>query len=466
MRAIISSVIARPLEMLLFLTILLSVALIMTTPYYYLAVVVPLAVVFLMMSTRKPIFVYYLIVILIPFGAYRTLSEAGHIKIHYIFAVILIMYLLFKAFHARRLPFELKGNLWLFITLLYMVTLVTALYSPYPDDAFRNMVQLSAAVAFITIGMYFIDKDALFKHLPPIVVYSITLSSFLGVIGYLFNISLFAQKTEVEGEFKRSTGGSMDPNNTALIILFALPLIAEMLTRAKRQAYKLLYVAFYVINMMAMYYTWSRSGAMVGILVTVIIFLRHAKKINVNLIFLQIFLVLLIGAIVMGALPQKYMAHFVKITESSQDASIERRGTYVTVAMDAFMKHPFMGTGLGTFHDIYAETDIARKFSRSGEDLHRMAHNTYLEYLVGLSAIGLLCFIALELRVLLNFYAARKNFLKNGEVEYASYAGAYMFSFITCIVYLLMFSEPYHKVLLLSVSLSHAAYRLSLEKKQ
>ncbi|MBF0457462.1 MAG: O-antigen ligase family protein [Nitrospirae bacterium] len=466
MRALISSVIARPLESLLYITVLLTVAIIMTTPYYYVALIVPLLVLFIMMSNRKPAYVYYMIVFLIPFGAYRTLSEAGHIKIHYLLAVILILYLLFKSFNMRHLPSELKSNLWPFMISLYVVTILTAMYSPYPEDAYPMLAQFAAAIAFITIGMYFIDKEALVKQIPAIVVYSVTLSSFLGVIGYLFNIALFAQKTEVEGEFKRGMGGSMDPNNTALIILFVLPLVAEMVTWAKNQTYKLLYMAFYVINMLAIYYTWSRSGAIFGILITAVIFLRHVKKINVNLIFLQIFFVLLIGAVVIGALPEKYMKHFGNITESKQDASIERRGTYVTVALDSFMKHPLIGTGLGTFRDIYAETDIARKFSRSGEDLRRFAHNTYLEYLVGVSSIGLLCFIALELRVVLNFYTARKNFLKNGEELYASYSAAYMFSFIAVILYLFMFSEAFHKVFLLSVSIAHVAHRLSLEKKQ
>ncbi|MCG6550685.1 MAG: O-antigen ligase family protein [Candidatus Magnetominusculus sp. LBB02] len=463
MRGVVAAALSHPIEKTLAAAIVLSIAVLMTTPYYYLALFVPLAVIFLMFLNRYPSFGYYVIVFIVPFGAYRTLSEVGHIKIHYILAVMLLLYLLFKSFNLRAMPAELRGSIWRYIGVLFALTLVTALYSPYPDTAYFNVVQFLGAMTFIALGMYFIDREAFIRHVPAVVVLSVSLSSFLGVIGYVFNISFFAEKI-VEGEFKRSLGGAADPNNTALMIAFALPLLAGMHERAKSNAYKFFLAALYVMNVLAMVFTFSRGGAIITILITIVVFYRRFKRINVQLIFLQIFLVLLLAALVLGALPKTYMQHFGNIANKKADASIERRSSYYTVAMDAFVKHPIMGTGLGTFREIYAESDFARKFSRKGDDVRRFAHNTYLEYLVGLSLIGLLCFIALEVRILLNFNAARKKFLKQGDEEMVSSASAYMFAFIVLAVNLFIFSEVFHKDFLIVTALSHAAYRLSLER--
>ncbi|MBF0552998.1 MAG: O-antigen ligase family protein [Nitrospirae bacterium] len=465
MRGVIAALTTRPLEKVLYLAMFLTIAFVMTTPYYYLAIVPALLIIFLVISYSYPVYGYYAIIFLIPFGAYRNVSEASFLKVHWILALILTLYLLFKAFYQRHMPSEVKSRLWPFVALLFVVDLISAMFSPYPATAFHDVGLFAAGGLFILISMFFIDKDALFKYLPAVVVVSVSLSSFFGVIGYLFNISFFAENIEA-GQFKRSLGGSTDPNNYVLMIAFALPLLGAMFDKARRPGAKLLYLGLIAINVLAVIFSFSRGGALITAALLFVMFFKYIKKINVQLMFVQVFFVALAVVLIWGVLPQSYTDHFKNIVNPKADPSIDRRATYLTVGIDSFFKHPIIGTGLGTFRDIYSESIDARRFSKEGFTNRRYAHNTYLEYMVGTGVIGFLLFAGIIVRSAKNFIAARKNFISTGDMESASHAGTYMLSFTILMIYLFIYSDPFHKYLLFSIGLSQAMYRLSLPEKK
>ncbi|MBF0568085.1 MAG: O-antigen ligase family protein [Nitrospirae bacterium] len=465
MRELVAALTSRPLEKALYLGIFLAIAIAMTTPYYYLAIVPALLIIFLAISYKYPSYGYYAIIFLIPFGAYRSVSETSSLRIHWVLALILTLYMLFKTFYQRHMPPEVKSRIWPSVALLFVVDLISAMFSPYPATAFHDVGLFAAGGMFILISMYFIDKDALFKYLPAVVVFSVSLSSFFGVVGYLFNVSFFAENIEA-GQFKRSLGGSTDPNNYVLMIAFALPLLVTMFDKAKRPALKAFYLGLVVINVMGVIFSFSRGGAIITTLILFIMFFKYIKKMNVQLMFVQLFVVALAVVLIIGVLPKSYTDHFKNIINPQADASIGRRATYLTVGMDSFFKHPIIGTGLGTFRDIYSESDYARKFEKEGWTNRRYAHNTYLEYLVGTGIIGFVLFAAILWLTLRNYIAARRNFQINGDTESASYAGIYLFSFVILMIYLFIYSDPFHKYLLFAIGASQAAYRLSLPGKR
>ncbi|MEO5357039.1 MAG: O-antigen ligase family protein [Nitrospirae bacterium YQR-1] len=462
MRERFFTLIRNPIEKIIFLAFFSTILFIMATPYYYLAVVPALLVVFFIILNNNPAFAYYLIIFLIPFGAYRNVSDLKFLKIHWLLAGVLILYIMFKAFLLKHMPAQLKSGLWRLMLLLFSVSVISALFSPFKETAFQNVGLFIVAVMFIVITMFFTDRDALFKYLPPIVVYSVSLSALTGVLGYIFNITFFAENVET-GQFKRSIGGSTDPNNYALMIAFSLPLLSEMFDRARGAPVKLLYLGLFVINILAVVFSFSRGGALIISLIMIIIFIRHMKKLNLQRMFLQIFIILAVVAITIGALPPRYFEHFKKVTDTKTDKSIGRRASYIVVGMETFWSHPVIGTGLGTFRDIFETTVYARKFAKEGLTNRRFAHNTYLEYLVGVGIFGLILFMAIIRLIMRNLISARKNFLKNGETANASYIDAYIFSFIVLLCYLFIFSEPFHKYFLLTAGLSQAAHRLSLQ---
>lgn len=458
---------ASPLEKILYLAIFIAIAVVMVTPYYYLAILPAILIVFLIISYSHPIYGFYAIVFLVPFGAYRNVSESelSFLKIHWILAIILTLYLLLQAFHQRRVPDAVKSRIWPFVALLFVVNFISAMLSPYPETAFHNVGLFVAGAMFILITMFFIDKDVLFKNLPAVLVISVSLSSFFGVIGYLFNISFFAENIE-EGQFKRSLGGSTDPNNYALMIAFTLPFIKALVDKAKTPAQKTLYMGLLAINVLAVIFSFSRGGALIAAGLLFMMFVKHLRKQNVLLGFVQVFALILVIVVMMAVLPEKYTDHFKNILNPQADASIDRRSTYLIVGLESFYKYPILGTGLGTFRDIYAESYYARKFEKEGYTNRRFAHNTYLEYLVGTGLIGTLIFAAIIALAARNYIAARKNFLKQGDQEGVTQIETYILSFLILLVYLFIYSEPFHKYLLLSIGLSQVAYRLSLPGKK
>ncbi|MBF0517828.1 MAG: O-antigen ligase family protein, partial [Nitrospirae bacterium] len=300
---------------------------------------------------------------------------------------------------------------------------------------------------------------------PAVLVISVSLSSFFGVIGYLFNISFFAENIE-EGQFKRSLGGSTDPNNYALMIAFTLPFIKALVDKAKTPAQKTLYMGLLAINVLAVIFSFSRGGALIAAGLLFMMFVKHLRKQNVLLGVVQVFALILVIVVMMAVLPEKYTDHFKNILNPQADASIDRRSTYLIVGLESFYKYPILGTGLGTFRDIYAESYYARKFEKEGYTNRRFAHNTYLEYLVGTGLIGTLIFAAIIALAARNYIAARKNFLKQGDQEGVTQIETYILSFLILLVYLFIYSEPFHKYLLLSIGLSQVAYRLSLPGKK
>ncbi|KWT82979.1 O-antigen ligase family protein [Candidatus Magnetominusculus xianensis] len=465
MRELISTLTARPLEKLLYLVIFLTIAVIMTTPYYYLAVVPALLIIILAVSYRYPIYAYYAIIFLIPFGAYRNVSDVGFLRLHWVLAAILTLYMLFRAFQERHLPDELKSRLWPFVVLLFVVDFISSMFSPYPATAFHDVALFAVGGVFVLISMYFIDKKALFNYLPVVVVVSVSLSSLFGVLGYVFDVSFFAEKIEA-GQFKRSLGGSTDPNNYVLMITFAFPILFALFDRARRPALKALYLGLAAINIMAVIFSFSRGGAAISLMVLLVIFVKYIKRQAVHLVFVQVFAVLLAAFLIVGMLPENYIVHFKNIANPQADVSIDRRSTYLVVGLESFYRHPIIGTGLGTFRDIYSESTYARKFAKEGSTNRRYAHNTYLEYLVGTGILGAVLFVCLIVMAARNYIDARKNFLSKGDFEGASFAGTYLFSFVVLMIYLFIYSDPFHKFLLLSLGLSQVTYRLSLPGKK
>ena len=142
---------------------------------------------------------------------------------------------------------------------------------------------------------------------------------------------------------------------------------------------------------------------------------------------------------------------------SWEDGSLNRRGSYLDVGSDAIAQNPLLGSGPGTFKDIYATSEVSRRFTRREADRARRAHNTYLEVLTGTGLLGFVLFIALNIRVLRNYLSAERAFITNGDSELANLAASWRIGFITLMLFLLTFSELYHKYMLLSLAMSQGA---------
>ena len=439
---------------------LFSIAL-LATPYFFLALGPSALVLGYLWLSRWPESGYYFIVFLIPFGAYRGYK---FIQIPWLLAFGLLMIVILQYLPRKRLPQRASFTLWPWLIGFFMINTVATLMTPYPLTAFKNLIMFAIAYLFIFLGLIFISPKGMLRTMPAILVTSISLCAFLAVLGYFFNIPLFAEKV-TSGSFKRGLGGTTDPNNLALMIIVVFPFLVYYLFYTDRFIVRCLALLLMGINVLGLVTTFSRSGALVLIVVCGLLLIEHFRLIKPKLL----------GILIGGAgiclilfyfmIPEGYLERQMSVLETT-DKSMGRRTSYLYVAWDSFKENPILGTGPGTFPDIYATTDYARKFTSPNKSPRRFAHNSYLEIMVGSGLLGLLTFLFSMGSAFINFFQAQAKFFRAGDLKATALVKTFKISFTGLCIYLMVFSEPLHKHLLVMLVMSQVMRRYAPEKRK
>ncbi len=454
----------RPFHLLTALGVIGLSAALLTGPYYYLSPLPALFAAVLFVIFRYPSAAFYAIVFVIPFGAFRGLSgEYGFLKIHWILGFFLVLLIFCRMVMWKRLPAWLSSPLWPWLGGFFAVAVISASFSRYGMVGWREIPLLAAALGFMAVTMVFVS-DRGFQHiLPAVLVWSISLSAFFSTLGYVGNIDFFAEKI-TSGSFKRGTGGTYDPNNLALMILFSLPFLAHYMVMAKRPVVRFLCLGVFLLNLLGLALTFSRGGALVGLFTLLGILVVHRRRMRPKTLGIAVGLVLLTVLVVLMMVPPSYWQHQKTLTHFDRDKSLGLRTAQLLVGWDAFKARPFLGHGPGTYKEYYAQTPHAHRYAPAPFSLRHKAHNVYLEVLVGTGLVGLALFLAVIAKALVNFFRARSLLRRDGDRAESSLVDAYLLSFLSLLVYLLIFSDVYHKYFLLSVPISHVALRFAMRK--
>ena len=434
----------------------------LTTPFPYLAVLPALSLLAILWLGARKLFPYlfYGIVLLIPFGAYRGLGGAfAFVRLHWIFAITLAGVISIGALLHKRIPEELRqGRFWAFVFLFYIINLISAFGSKYPEASAPFMLLMSAGYLLVALGMIVVDKKGFSQTLPRIIVGSICVSSLLVLAGAVLKIPFFVDT--VSG---RAMGGSSDPNNTALMTIFSLPLAVYFLLTARRpliQQGMLLVIAMDVAAVIA---TFSRGGALILGIAMLLMFLEFRHFIVPH----NIGLLMGLGGLALVALllltPDAYIQRIQSVS-GADDFSMRRRSSYLKVAAKSIVARPFFGSGPDTFSAIYADSKIGRTFKRRNVSGERKAHNTYAEVAVGSGLFGIASLAALLIYSINSFTKAKHRFLASGQPHLALLTAAFRTSLLSLLAYLLIHSDLNHKYLLVSLAVSQIALRISKQE--
>ncbi len=448
-----------------FLLLLSSVSLfLLTTEYYIFAFVPVILILAFLFLIRSPQAGYYVIVFLIPFAAYRGLAgDSKLFNISWIFGFFLLGFLLYRFVIARDSVRRINSNLWPFIAVYFVISMLSALMSPYPQTAFQNIGLSLAGYFFILLSIFFISSPGVYaKTLPLILMASITINSFLGIAGNVFGIDMFAVEHET---FTRSMGAAVDPNNFSLMAIFSLPFIAHYLFTSKERNKRILLIFMLLINLLGIVFTYSRGGALILSIIFPVLFAMHLFSLKPKLFGFVLSLIGFIAVIIIAFIPDAYWERQQSLFGGRKDFSISRRTAYLHVGLDVLKDNPVLGSGPGTFRDIFSESKYAEFFYREGFTKRRFAHNTYMEVLAGTGIAGAIFFMVLLWRAMKNFRTSMKNFQEAGDLWKLHLTRAYLLSFISLLIYLGIFSDMYHKYLLLSLAVSHAALTVSQKIK-
>jgi putative inorganic carbon (hco3(-)) transporter len=444
-----------PAQALLFLIVTSMAIVLLATPYYPLAVLPGLALIAIMLLGSYPHLGYYLIVFLIPFGAYRH-------KADWLLAFCLVVIVLFQFATGHRGSEILRSKLWPLLLAFFSVSSISSCLSAYPSEAIKNMLFLTVCYILFSLGLLFISINSIRRNLPLLIVWSVSICALSAVYGYFFSVEYFAENVATGG-FKRGIGTSLDPNGLALLILFAIPLLAHLILYERRIIMRFLMAALLVINLLAMVTTFSRSGLIVLCLIFCGLLVEHANKLRPKFLGLLISGAFLALTFLFILIPASYFERQKSLTDGG-DKAMGRRSSYLLVGWDAFKKDPLLGSGPGSFPDIFSSSKYAIKFEKKGKSNRRHAHNTYLEVVVGTGILGLIIFLFIMWRALHDFSAAKKKFRIMGEREMTSLLGAYRLSFISLSIFMLTISDLYHKYLFMCLAVSQIALRCAHEK--
>ena len=418
---------------------------ILASPYYQYSFIPAAAFLGLFLCGRYPHWGYYLIVALIPFAAFRG-------KIHWPIAFVVLVILLLYYIPQRIIPNKLRSNLWPWLLSFFIANIISSSLSEFSGTSFRNILRLASSYIFIAIGFLLISFNGMRRILPLIITGSISVGAFLAILGFFFDVAPFVSEI---GSFRRGTGGATSPIALSMMVVFGIPILVHCLSYSRAFWQRVLFTVLLAVNFLAMVTTYSRGGALILVFILALLILEYVRKLTVRQVGIGIIGISVFVTVGIVVIPPSYWDRQSSLKDQT-DSSISRRLSYLQVALGAFGEKPLIGSGSGTYTEIYARSRHAVVHQRKEQQIFaRHAHNTYLEVLVGTGIIGLLIFIGLLWCSVSNFTHAKKAFLKKGDVELASLMGAFRLSLLSIVIYLMIQSAIDNKLFLTSLALSH-----------
>jgi len=439
-----------------YLLVSLSSMILLASRYYLAAFLPVVAMVVFFILAWKPDYGLLLIIFLIPLDAYTGLTEGySYLTITKFIGFWLIIVVSFY-FLLRKGKIELfifKTGIWKWLWLFLLINFISALMSDYYATSFYGIRRLIAAYIFFALTLVLVSYKDFVKRIPALIIASNAIGSFLAVTGYIFHLKYFATGLgESKYALERATGLSAGPNFLAMMIVFSFPFIVHMFLSSKQLRKKILAFILVVANMMSLILTYSRSGALVLLIILIILifmYRRYFRPRNWGFVMI-IFTSILIAMIIFS--PASYKKRIRSFTQARTDTSILGRLSYIDVAWQSVIKHPFFGTGPATFPEIYAHSKTPYKYLY--KDYKRVAHNVYIEILVGTGFFGLVPFLILLLFSIKSLYKARKVLIKKGYNRLIPLFNAYLLSFFAMLIFFSMLSRMFNKYFWMMIAIA------------
>lgn len=436
--------------------------LLLTTRYYTLAFL-PLVIMLAGIAiTRWPQFGIYGMVFLIPFGAYKRIPIGSfELNLSWVFVGASLLVLLADRLVHKK-PFkELNTPIVPWLGLFLIVLIVSTWLSPFLASSLNDLKLWIAAFIYILLMIMVLPEEGYKTVIPNILIFSVFLSSLLGNLGYVFNLSGFTD-VQMGGQLTRNIGGALDPNNLSLMLIATLPLILYRLTYAKSKAARILYLVVILNHVISIGLTFSRGGFLIFILILLFLAFEYRHYFKAKYIGFVLMGFMLFAGLFTTVMPDKFWQRQSSFI-SWEDSSLIRRASYIIVASDAFLERPLLGFGPDSFYQLYAETDYARLDKLTGIFKGRYAHNSYIEILIGTGVIGLSVFLIIMFKTMRAFTMAKLRYLQANLREEAFLISSMRMYFLTTLIYLFVFSETHHKFLLVGIAMSQLALRFSKE---
>ncbi|MFH0910752.1 MAG: O-antigen ligase family protein [Planctomycetota bacterium] len=439
-------------------------------PYLAFGIIPPIAALLLFKIIRSPEYAYYLIIALIPLNAWRVITEQyPTVTISKLLGIFVVIVLFWRLIVNPEETIRYRLGIWRPLLLFVLVGLVSALFSAWRLESFDNLRMLVQSIVFMGLTIYFVREKELTTVVPFVIVLSAAFSAGFAIYGSLYHIPglTLAVSQTGGGSMTRALGLSTDPNFFAAMILCSIPLLAYFFFNTRRRHVKAATLLLFVLNSYAIVLSYSRAVTLIFLATLLLIVFEYARKIRFLHLGFVILLLLPLGVVTAWKLPQsKMFARMMTLKNSRVDESLMRRRSYLTVAGQAFYAHPVLGSGPGTFLKVYSKSPYAAAYTPEAEGFYRVAHNTFLEVLVGTGLVGFAFFLILIFIALKYFYVAQKIFRKIPAGVPPECVRAFLYSFLSLLMSLLFLSDLYLKYLWLHLGIAAVVYHLARQAQK
>ncbi len=314
-------------------------------------------------------------------------------------AMLLLLFLfVVRTITDSRVKFYVKAfDLFLFIFLLSVV--LAEVLSLYPGLSLRFLAFYATSFLLVLLLASTVKTSEQLANVIEIILIGLTISGLYGIWQEIKGVPLIPSQVDTnlnEGMLGRIYSTLDNPNNYAEVLIMLLPFYAAVLFYSKGIVKKLLFLAFAVPSLVALFLTGSRSS-WIGFALAVLVFTFIKKKAVVPLL-------IVLGILMIPFLPQSIYRRLMTIFNPTGDTSaMYRIDIYRTVLP---MLKDYWVTGLGLGNDVFMK--INQNYYQYTTKVPIHAHNVFLQVWFETGLIGILSFTGYVLGLIKKCFKAVK----------------------------------------------------------
>jgi len=264
-----------------------------------------------------------------------------------------------------------------------------------------------------------------------------------------------------ETDASRTSGSFGSPNDYSQIMLVLLPLAVDRFWNEKSRWMRILMAYAAVVIFSAIVLTFSRSGFVSLVMAGALFLVYYRPKLS------ALIPILLVGLLLIPFLPSEYserMETLLLLRPGSDynpvgEVSLRGRTSELIVGWMMFRDHPILGVGVENYPVHYQE--YSRRVGLDPRTEQRSPHNLYVEVLAERGLLGFLFFLAILWVIYRSLEAARGDFLRIKNHDYAGLITAFSVGMFSYFVGAMFMHSAYPRFMWLLIGIALALPQLS-----
>lgn len=393
---------------LITITIAIVVSFLSVSNFMIQAMLVFFSVAILITIFMKPWLGIALSVLSLPFERTGTIiTPVFGLRVYQILIFITLLALIVnKAVYNKKIPI-IKNNVLLALSIFILVNLGSAYFSKNMDD-FRMIIFYLFFFVSTLLFIILVETRKKILFIYNALIFTAIFASFYGIFQYIGDVFFFLNTDLVKTGMGFWGGGRYavranslfyEPDIFGGFLVMCLPLIFVKIMFREPKTKKVVYIALFLVMLVALFLTYSRTSwisLICGFMISSIFLKVSFRKKFFILMLLTI--IIIISLFLVNYVASDYFSfdliwrRIADLSEYASNSSTAGRMIFLKGGLSAFYQHPLLGIGPAEATDwsgyIYNIEQIS-VFKNN----RFVAHNIYLDIMIGSGLLGLMAFI-------------------------------------------------------------------------